>query len=307
MTELNGAVLPTLTIDERSAFKDLWDVYDRHFDSISAATLKVVEADPDLRQLAHSRDRADMDREQERSRALMRQALVEGSWQPFLDNIKEQGGHYARAGLPFSAWFVIVTGAQTEIVERLFDAYGTEPVRLRAVLGALNKLFFDITLATIGQEYLNTREIVIGKQQEAIKELSTPVLPLRPGLILLPVIGVLDTSRARQLTEHLLDGIRAHRAKVVVMDLTGVPIVDSAVANHLLQTIRAARLLGAHSVVTGISTDNAQILTRIGVDLSHLVTTSDLQGGIEEAEWILDSVRTRPEPTVASLAAGPVS
>lgn len=232
----------------------------------------------------------------------MRQALELGQWQPYLENLSQQGGYYARLGLPFSAWFVVVTAAQEEILDRLFAAFGGETDRLRAVIKVTNKLLYDITMARIGIEYLSTREAVIQHQQEAIKELSTPVLPLRPGLILLPVIGVIDTTRARQLTEQLLEGIRIHRAKVVVMDLTGVPVVDSAVANHLLQTIRAARLLGAHSVVTGISTANAQILTRIGVDLSGLITTSDLQGGIEEAGWLLRSAQSQHEAILGGAA-----
>jgi rsbT co-antagonist protein RsbR len=240
-----------------------------------------------------------MEADQIKSRRQTEGAMRNGEWQPLLDDIREQGGHYARMGLPFQSWFTIVTAAQKVIVAKLFEAHGKDPVRLRTILLALNKWFFDITLARIGETYLDTREQVIKQQQEAIKELSTPVLPLRSGLLLLPVIGVIDSQRARQLTEQLLDGIRAHRAKAVVIDLTGVPAVDSAVANHLLQTVRAAKLLGANAVVTGISTENAQTLTRIGVDLSGLVTTSDLQSGIDEAEWILQVARGQRETVKA--------
>jgi rsbT co-antagonist protein RsbR len=200
--------------------------------------------------------------------------------------------------LPFSSWFVVVTAAQKAILARLFDAYGSEPVRLQSIVLAMNKWFFDVTLARIGEQYLNTREHVIKQQQQAIKELSTPVLPLRTGLLLLPIIGVIDSQRARQLTEQLLEGIRTYRAKAVVIDLTGVPAVDTAVANHLLQTVRAAKLLGASAVITGISTENAQTLTRIGVDLSSLVTTSDLQSGIDEADWLLQAARGHRESGV---------
>jgi rsbT co-antagonist protein RsbR len=189
--------------------------------------------------------------------------------------------------LPFRSWFPLVTAAQSVIVTRLVDTYAATPQRLEAALTALNRWLFDVTMAAIGEQYLDTREMVIRQQQEAIKELSTPVLPIRSGLILLPVIGLIDTARARQLTEQLLEGVREHRARVVVMDLTGVPAVDSAVANHLLQTVRAASLLGARTIVTGISTANAQTLTRLGVDVSTLITTTDLQRGIEDAEWLL--------------------
>jgi rsbT co-antagonist protein RsbR len=104
------------------------------------------------------------------------------------------------------------------------------------------------------------------------------------------MIGVLDAQRARQLTEHLLEGIRAHRAKVVVIDITGVPDIDSHVANHLVQTVEAARLMGARVIITGLSPDIAQTLATIGVDLSMMNAVGDLQGGIEEAERLLGLV-----------------
>jgi len=91
-----------------------------------------------------------------------------------------------------------------------------------------------------------------------------------------------------------------------VIDLTGVPAVDSAVANHLLQTVRAAKLLGANAVITGISTENAQTLTRIGVDLSGLVTTSDLQSGVDEAEWLLQGARAHRESGAGDLDGRPI-
>src|SRR5216684_6909433 len=104
---------------------------------------------------------------------------------------------------------------------------------------------------------------------------------------ILPIIGVIDPQRAKQLTEQLLKGIRTNRAKVVVLDITGVPYIDSPVANHLVQTVEAARLLGAIVIVTGLSPEIAQTLVNIGVDLGKMNTVGDLQGGIEEAERLL--------------------
>ena len=120
-----------------------------------------------------------------------------------------------------------------------------------------------------------------------IRELSTPLLQVRDRLLIVPLIGMIDASRARQLTEQLLRSIRDNRAKVVVIDITGVAVVDSAVANHLLQAVQAARLMGATAIVTGISAEIAQTLVRIGVDLSKLDTLGDLQEGIAEAERLL--------------------
>jgi rsbT co-antagonist protein RsbR len=131
------------------------------------------------------------------------------------------------------------------------------------------------------------RERVIRQQQEAIRELSTPVLQVRDRLLLLPIIGLIDTQRARLITEGLLRAIRANRAKVVVMDVTGVATIDSRVANHILQTVTAARLMGAQVIVTGLSSDVAQSLAVLGIELSKLITVGDLQGGLEEAERFL--------------------
>ena len=149
---------------------------------------------------------------------------------------------------------------------------------------------------TVAVSFVDERERVIRQQQDAIRELSTPVLQVRERLLILPIIGVLDAERARQLTEQLLAGIRAHRAKVVVIDTTGVPDVDESVANHLVQTVDASRLMGASVIITGLSAEIAQTLVTIGVDLSKMHTIGDLQGGIEEAERLLGfTVLRRPE------------
>lgn len=134
---------------------------------------------------------------------------------------------------------------------------------------------------------MQERERIIREQQEAIRELSTPVLQVRERLLILPIIGVIDSQRARQLTEQLLRGIRTNRAKVVVIDITGVAAMDATVANHLVQTVEASRLLGATVIVTGLSPEIAQTIVNIGVDLGKMNTVGDLQGGIEQAERLL--------------------
>jgi len=140
---------------------------------------------------------------------------------------------------------------------------------------------------TVAVGFVRERERIIREQQEAIRELSTPVLQVRERLLILPIIGVIDPLRARQLTEQLLRGIRANRAKLVVIDITGVAAMDATVANHLVLTVESARLLGARVIVTGLSPEIAQTLVNIGVDLGKMNTVGDLQGGIEEAERLL--------------------
>jgi rsbT co-antagonist protein RsbR len=172
------------------------------------------------------------------------------------------------------------------LARELFKKYGPDVALLNRVQDAYEPAANRIAI-TVGVGFVQERERVIRQQQEAIRELSTPVLPVRERLLILPIIGVIDPQRARQLTEQLLHGIRTNRAKVVVMDITGVPVMDANVANHLVQTVEAARLLGATVIVTGLSPEIAQTLVTIGVDLAKMTTVGDLQGGIEQAERLL--------------------
>src|SRR4051812_40180757 len=172
------------------------------------------------------------------------------------------------------------------LARELFTKYGADFGALVQVLDAYEPAANRIA-TTVGVGFVQERERIIRQQQEAIRELSTPVLPVRERLLILPIIGVIDPQRARQLTEQLLAGIRTNRAKVVVMDITGVPAIDSTVANHLVQTVEAARLLGAAIIVTGLSPAIAQTLVTIGMELGKMTTVGDLQGGIEEAERLL--------------------
>jgi rsbT co-antagonist protein RsbR len=172
------------------------------------------------------------------------------------------------------------------LARSLFEKYQTDFDLLNKVLDAYEPAANRIA-NTVAGNFVGERERVIRQQQEAIRELSTPVLQVRERLLILPIIGVLDGQRARQLTEQLLRGIRANRAKVVVIDITGVPTIDSTVANHLVQTVEASRLMGASVIITGLSSDIAQTLVTLGVDLSKVNAVGDLQGGIEEAERLL--------------------
>jgi rsbT co-antagonist protein RsbR len=128
---------------------------------------------------------------------------------------------------------------------------------------------------------------VIEAQQRAIKELSTPVIPLmetsQGGILVMPLVGSIDSMRAKDLMRTLLAGISQHRAKVVILDVTGVPLVDSGVANHLNKTIMAARLKGARTIVTGITDAVAETIVDLGIDWGGIETLSDLQTGLVAA------------------------
>ncbi len=172
------------------------------------------------------------------------------------------------------------------LARSLFAKYQADFALLNRILDAYEPAANRIAI-TVAVGFVQERERVIREQQEAIRVLSTPVLQVRERLLILPIIGVMDPQRARQLTEQLLRGIRTNRAKVVVIDITGVPVMDASVANHLVQTVEAARLLGAIVIITGLSPEIAQTLVTMGVDLGKMNTVGDLQGGIEEAERLL--------------------
>ena len=182
------------------------------------------------------------------------------------------------------------------LARSLFETYQRDSELLNRVLDVYEPAANRIAV-TVGVSFVQERERVIRQQQSAIRELSTPVLKVREQLLILPIIGALDAGRARQLTEQLLKGIRDNRAKVVVIDITGVPSIDMTVANHMVQAVRASGLMGARVIITGLSADIAQTLVGLGVDLSMMQSVGDLQGGIEEAERQLSYAVTRTGPS----------
>jgi len=131
---------------------------------------------------------------------------------------------------------------------------------------------------------------VVAEQQEqeyrlrdAIRELSTPVIPLYEGVLVLPLVGAIDSRRATEITERLLEAISEHQADMVILDITGVSLIDTSIANHLLMTTRAASLLGSQVILTGIGAEVAQSVIHLGVDLHNLVTMANLRAGVEYA------------------------
>lgn len=220
--------------------------------------------------------------------------LTQGDYgSSYVENRLSIGAVHERIGLPVKSYLGMYCFYLREVGRRLTTAIDDPKEGLETFLSLMKLVFLDIGLAT--DTYILQRERTIDQQQESIhelqrqtiRELSTPVLQVREGLLILPIIGVIDSQRARELTESLLLAIRANRAKVVVVDVTGVATVDSAVANHLVQTVEASRLMGAKVIVSGLSAEVAQTLVTIGVDLTKINTVGDMQGGIEEAEQLL--------------------
>lgn len=220
------------------------------------------------------------------------EVLETGSVEALQDYARDLSERIIPRGVETDEVLGIVLLLRDVLARSLFEKYQTDFEMLNRVLDAYEPAANRIA-NTVGVSFVQERERIIRQQQEAIRELSTPVLQVREQLLILPIIGVLDSQRARQVTEQLLRAIRANRAKVVVIDITGVPTIDSTVANHLVQTVDASGLMGASVIITGLSSEIALTLVTIGLDLSKMNAVGDLQGGIEEAERLLGYEVTR--------------
>jgi rsbT co-antagonist protein RsbR len=130
---------------------------------------------------------------------------------------------------------------------------------------------------------LAAREQALSSQSQLIQELAAPIVPIVEGVLLLPLVGSIDSRRAAHAMELALERIVAHQADVLILDITGVPLVDTGVANHLLQMTRAVKLLGAQVVLVGVSSEVAQTIVQLGVDLRDITTLANLQAGIAYA------------------------
>jgi rsbT co-antagonist protein RsbR len=302
LPSLRGSVMRTasaqrsepglLEIDriDPEAFLDFWNVYDAHYAEITERTRESAKSDPEFSLLMDAADPAQTQRQDLQSRAWVERAIVGGDWESYAEYLRQIGTTYAAIGMSFGGWIRVLGMFRPPMCAQLFRDLGDDMPRLESALSAMNG-FFDFVTRVVGDRYLSAKEMTIRQQQDAIRELSTPVLELSEGLLLLPIVGVVDSHRARQMTEQLLKAIREHRAKVVVVDITGVPVVDTMVANHLVRATEVARLLGAASVVTGLSAEVARTMVKIGINLSGLHTVGTLRAGIVEANKIIGSQR----------------
>jgi len=209
-------------------------------------------------------------------------------WQEKYDDLRQQGITYAKMGVSFIAWYDIIAIYRELVRRRVVELAAKDHDRAARISDGLNRTI-DIAMSHLGEAYLAAKEAIIAQQQAAIRELSLPVLQVSEDLLVIPLIGVIDSQRARQLIESLLTAIRERRARGAVIDVTGVPIVDTAVANHLVQAVDAARLMGAIVAITGISPEMAQTLVALGAQLPDASTHIDLQEGIEEIERLLEA------------------
>ncbi len=137
--------------------------------------------------------------------------------------------------------------------------------------------------AELELEVAQLQQEIIAAQQQVIQDLSTPVIPVMHGIIVMPLVGNIDSMRAQDITRSLLAGISQHRARIVIIDVTGVSLMDTGIVDRLNKTIQAARLKGAQTIVTGISDAIAESIVDLGIDWSEITTVSNLQMGLHAA------------------------
>lgn len=131
--------------------------------------------------------------------------------------------------------------------------------------------------------YSQTWERTVSLQRMALQELSAPLIPVLEGITVMPLVGTIDTERAKQIMENLLTGVVKHRSEVVLIDITGVPVVDTMVAHHIIQAGEAVRLVGAKCILCGIRPEIAQTIVNLGINLNDVITKNTLKKGIEVA------------------------
>ncbi|GGD05001.1 modulator protein RsbR [Thalassobacillus devorans] len=132
-------------------------------------------------------------------------------------------------------------------------------------------------------EYSGSWEHIVSLQRVALQELSAPLIPVMENITVMPLIGTIDTERAKLIMENLLDGVIKHHADVVLIDITGVPVVDTMVAHHIIQAAEAVRLIGSTCILVGIRPEIAQTIVNLGIDLTKFPTKSSLRKGFQSA------------------------
>lgn len=176
----------------------------------------------------------------------------------------------------------LVAAEESAIAYMVFDQLATIlPIYHEFELVAVRREQEALRVAV--SEALNNQREQSSRLASLLQEVSTPVMPIYDGVLVLPLIGAIDTMRSTQITERLLNDIGQFRAHSVIIDITGVPVVDTSVAQHLLQTAQAAQLLGAAVILVGISPEIAQTMVQLGINIGNLTTLSNLQAGIAHA------------------------
>jgi len=201
--------------------------------------------------------------------------LESAAWQPLRDLLADISRSRAQQGFTPSETAIFVFSVKKPLFSILRERLSADGNALAGELWTTTELIDSLGLYTI-EVYLKTRTDVIRRQQEEMLELSTPVVKLWHGILALPIIGTLDSERTQVVMEALLEGIVKTNSKVAIIDITGVPTVDTLVAQHLLKTVTAARLMGADCIISGVRPQIAQTIVHLGINLMDVTTKATL-------------------------------
>jgi rsbT co-antagonist protein RsbR len=226
--------------------------------------------------------RGELEEQSRRFLASLRDAVerggvdVEGApFAPIRQHLEELSQERARLGYTPIETAMFVFSLKQPVFARLRERYGKDADALGEAAWEATLLLDRLGLITI-EAYQKGREQVIVRQQEEMLELSTPVITLWDGILALPLIGTLDSARTQVVMENLLQRIVDTGAPLAIIDITGVPTVDTVTAQHLLKTVAAARLMGADCLISGIRPQIAQTIVHLGVDLGDVITKATL-------------------------------
>jgi len=192
----------------------------------------------------------------------------------------------AEQGFTASETAVFILSLKDALLEFLQTELGNAPDLLNTEVLKMNKIIDKLALVTF-EAFTKSHEDFIAQQSKSLMELSTPVIKLWDEIVMLPLVGVIDTPRAQQIIERLLESIVKTESRVAILDVTGVPIIDTRVAQHIIKTAAAAAMLGTEVIMTGVSPDAAQTLTKLDVDMATLNTRGTLRAGVAEAFALL--------------------
>jgi rsbT co-antagonist protein RsbR len=197
------------------------------------------------------------------------------SWDEVRDLLSEISSTRARNGSTPSETATFVFSLKQPLFTRLNQDFANDPAALASASWTISSLLDKMGLYTI-EVFQRARDQVIVRQQQELLELSTPVVKLWDGILALPLIGTLDSARTQVVMENILQKIVDTGAAIAIIDITGVPTVDTLVAQHLMKTIAAARLMGADCIISGIRPQIAQTIVHLGVNLEDVVTKATL-------------------------------
>jgi len=197
------------------------------------------------------------------------------TWNPVREFLVDFSAARAKGGYSSSETASFIFSMKQPVFEALRAEIGSDSETLANETWRATELLDSLGLLTT-EAFQKTREDVISRQQHELLELSTPVVQLWDGILALPLIGTLDSARTQVVMQNLLDAIVKTRSDFAIIDITGVPVVDTLVAQHLLKTVAAARLMGAECMISGIRPQIAQTIIHLGVDLSDVITKATL-------------------------------